>query len=57
LARRWKSLSTSSGKDLVGTMQYTVFGEMYPQKVICEEVKCIVKGDEYCEFVVRRFEV
>ena len=38
-------------------MQYTVFGEMYPQKVICEEVKCIVKGDEYCEFVVRRFEV
>ena len=26
------------------------------KKLICEEVKCIARGDEYCEFIVRPFE-
>ncbi|NHI91599.1 MAG: hypothetical protein EAX96_03780 [Candidatus Lokiarchaeota archaeon] len=26
------------------------------KKLICEEVKCLAKGDEFCEFIVRPFE-
>jgi len=32
-----------------------VLQEVLGEKVTCEEVKCIAKGDEYCEFKFRRY--
>jgi len=38
---------------LAGILQYQIYGKLSPRKMTCIEVKCIVKGDEYCEFIIK----
>jgi len=48
-----KSKKTDMVDEILSGIIAGFFGEWFDTKVVCNEIRCIAKGNKYCQFVVR----